>query len=122
MSVNLKRSNAPIFWLLFGAGGMLSALLGPMLVFITGIAVPLGLILSPDAMSYTHMQVFAHHWLGAGFIWVIVSLFLWHAGHRIFHSLHDIGIHAGTTAKLICYGIPLVATIVAARAALVSLT
>jgi fumarate reductase subunit D len=38
----LKRSNAPIFWALFGAGGMLSALLGPMLVFITGIAVPLG--------------------------------------------------------------------------------
>lgn len=122
MSANLKRSNAPIFWLLFGAGGMLSALLGPMLVFITGIAIPLGLILSPDAMSYAHMQAFAHHWLGAGFVWVIVSLFLWHAGHRIFHSLHDIGIHAGTTAKLICYGIPLVATIVAARAALVSLS
>ena len=39
-----KRSNAPIFWGLFGAGGMLSALLGPMLVFITGIAVPLGFV------------------------------------------------------------------------------
>ena len=34
----MKRSNAPIFWLLFGAGGMLSALLGSMLIFITGIA------------------------------------------------------------------------------------
>ena len=31
----------PIFWSLFGAGGMLSALTGPVLVFITGIAVPL---------------------------------------------------------------------------------
>ena len=55
----LKRSNAPIFWALFGAGGMLSALLGPMLVFITGIAVPLGLILPADTMSYPHMLAFA---------------------------------------------------------------
>jgi fumarate reductase subunit D len=30
----MKRSNAPIFWLLFGAGGMLSALLGTALVLI----------------------------------------------------------------------------------------
>jgi fumarate reductase subunit D len=53
MKPTLKRSNAPIFWALFGAGGMLSALLGPMLVFITGIAVPLGLLLlPPDTMSY----------------------------------------------------------------------
>src|SRR5213076_842866 len=40
----MKRSNKPIFWSLFGAGGMLSALIGPMLIFITGIAVPTGLM------------------------------------------------------------------------------
>ena len=44
----MKRSNAPIFWLLFGAGGMLAALLGPVLVAITGIAVPLGWPLRAD--------------------------------------------------------------------------
>ena len=60
----MKRSNAPIFWLLFGAGGMLAALLGTMLVFITGIAVPTGWTLSPELMSYTRMQTFAQHWLG----------------------------------------------------------
>ena len=26
--------------------------------------------------------------------------------------LHDIGIHAGTGAKLVCYGLPLLATVV----------
>ncbi len=108
----LKRSNAPIFWLLFGAGGMLSALIGPALVFITGLAIPLGLIFAPDAFSYAHMQAFAHHLLGKAFILAVIALFLWHAGHRIFHSLHDVGIHAGTLAKLICYGIPLVGTLV----------
>ncbi len=110
----LKRSNAPIFWLLFGAGGMVSALIGPALVFITGIAVPLGLIFAPDAMSYQHMHAFAQNWLGKIAILAVISLFLWHAGHRIFHTLHDIGIHAGTVAKLICYGIPLAGTLLAA--------
>ena len=47
-AVPRKRSNAPIFWLLFGAGGMLSALLGTVLVFITGIAAPLGFMLAAD--------------------------------------------------------------------------
>ena len=110
----MKRSNAPIFWALFGAGGMLSALFGPMLVFITGVAVPLGLLLPSDLMSYPRMLAFAQHWVGKGFIFAVIALFAWHAAHRIFHSLHDIGIHAGLAAKLTCYGGALFITLAAA--------
>lgn len=53
----MKRSNEPIFWSLFGAGGLLAALIGPALVFITGIAVPL-VLMNPDTMSYAHMLAF----------------------------------------------------------------
>ena len=109
-----KRSNAPIFWGLFGAGGMLAALFGPMLVFITGIAVPLGLLLPAGTMSYSNMLAFAQNFIGKGFIFVVISLFLWHAAHRIFHSLHELGIHAGMGAKLLTYGVALVATLVSA--------
>jgi fumarate reductase subunit D len=109
----MKRSNAPIFWLLFGAGGMLSALLGAILVFITGLAVPLGWPLSADLMSYPHMLAFAQHWLGKSFLFVVIALFAWHAAHRILCSLHDLGIHKGLVAKLICYGSALVLTVVA---------
>ena len=119
MKAPLQRSNAPIFWALFGAGGMLSALLGPMLVFITGLAVPLGWLLPPDTMSYPRMLAFAQNFIGKGFIFAIIALFLWHAAHRIFHSLHDIGIHAGTAAKLLCYGSAMVGTLLAAYALLV---
>ncbi len=107
----MKRSNAPIFWGLFGAGGMLSALFGPMLVFITGIAVPLGLLLPPDLMNYPSMLAFAQNWAGKSFIFVVVALFIWHAAHRIFHSLHDVGIRTGALAKLLCYGSALVVTL-----------
>lgn len=114
MRSGLKRSNAPIFWALFGGGGMLSALLGPMLVFITGIAIPLGLLLPAGAMSYPKMLAFAQNWIGKGFVFAIIALFLWHAAHRIFHTLHDVGIHAGVGAKLICYGSALVGTVISA--------
>jgi len=114
MKSGLKRSNAPIFWSLFGAGGMLSALFGPMLVFITGIAVPLGFMLPADAMSYPKMLAFAQNFIGKGFILAVIALFLWFAAHRIFHSLHEVGIHAGVGAKLICYGSAFVATIISA--------
>jgi hypothetical protein len=48
----MKRSVAPTFWLLFGAGGMLSALFGPALVLITGLAAPTGIGISPAFISY----------------------------------------------------------------------
>ncbi len=114
MKPTLKRSNAPIFWALFGAGGMLSALFGPMLVFITGLAIPLGLLLPPDTLSYAKVLAFAQHFIGKSFIFAVIMLFLWHAAHRIFHTLHDVGIHAGTGAKLLCYGLALIGTLVAA--------
>jgi len=114
----MKRSNAPIFWALFGAGGMLSALIGGVLVIITGLAAPTGMGLPGDTLSYAKVLAFTQSWPGKLALFVVISLFLWHAAHRIFHSLHDIGIHAGTGAKLLCYGLAMVGTLIAAYALL----
>jgi fumarate reductase subunit D len=51
---------------------------------------------------------------------VVIALFLWHGTHRIFHSLHDLGIHTGALAKLVCYGGALALTVIVA-ASLISL-
>ena len=110
----MKRSNDPIFWSLFGAGGMLSALVGAALVFVTGIGVPRGILVSKDLMQYQHMLAFAQHWFGKIIVFAVIVLFLWHAALRIFHMLHDFGVHAGTGAKLVCFGVPLLCTIAAA--------
>lgn len=108
-----KRSNAPIFWTLFGAGGMLSALTGPVLVFMTGIAIPMGFLLAPEVMSYPRMLGFAQHIVGKLCILAVIILYLWHAAHRIFKSLHDVGIHPGPASKLACYGTAFAGSVVA---------
>lgn len=115
----MKRSNEPIFWALFGAGGMLAALIGPALVFITGIAVPFGVMLVPDTMSYRSMLALSEHWAGKCFILAVIALFLWHAAHRIAILLHDLGIHAVAVIKISCYGFALLGSMVAAYTLLV---
>ena len=113
-----KRSTQPVFWLLFGAGGMLSALIGWMLVFITGVAIPLGIFLPPDLLSYDHAAAFSRHWAGKAFLFVVIALFLWHGAHRIFHSLHDLGVPSKAASAIACYGIALMGTLAAGSALL----
>jgi fumarate reductase subunit D len=107
----MKRSNEPIFWSLFGAGGVLSALVGPALILVTGLLVPAGIWLPGDAMSYERMHVFTGHWLGKLAIVAVISLFLWHGMHRVYHGLHDLGVHAGKGTMVLCYGVAFVATL-----------
>lgn len=114
----MKRSNAPVFWLLFGGGGMLSALLGTAMVYVTGFAAPLGLPPAAGLFTYPRMLALAQHPLGKAALFVVISLFAWHAVHRIFHSLHDVGVRAGTAAKLACYGTALLITVATGAALL----
>jgi len=110
----MKRSNEPIFWALFGAGGMVSALLGPVLIFVTGLAVPLGFVLPRRTMDYGAMLDFARNPIGKLAILAVISLFLFHGCHRMVHSLHDLGIRTGQTAQILFYGFAITGTVIAA--------
>ncbi|HQY72049.1 MAG TPA: fumarate reductase subunit FrdD [Pseudomonadales bacterium] len=107
----MKRSNAPIFWTLFGAGGMLAALVGAMLVYLTGIAGPARIGLPAATMDYAQVLAFARHPASQLVLFGVIALFLWHAAHRIYHSLHDLGVHVGLAAKLACYGSAMAGTL-----------
>jgi fumarate reductase subunit D len=96
----MKRSNKPVFWSLFGAGGMLSALIGPALIFITGIALPLGGV----PRAYERAQAIALHPLGKLALVLVIGLFLFHGCHRMYHCVHDFGIHVGPGMKAAFHG------------------
>ena len=110
----MKPSRQPPLWMLFGAGGMLAALIGWMLVFITGLAAPLGLPSARAMLSYGHLVSLARNPLGKLFLLAVVSLFMWHAVHRIYHTLHDFGIKPGPGSWIACYGSAIAVTVAAA--------
>ena len=110
----MKRSNEPVFWALFGAGGMLSALIGPMLVLVTGVLVPLGLLLPVDSFSAPRVLAFVMHPLGKLAVLTVISLFMFHGCHRLLHSLHDLGLHTGRAGRVVFYGAAACASALAA--------
>jgi fumarate reductase subunit D len=106
----MQRSNEPFFWGLFGAGGMLTAICAPILIFVVLILPTFG---APGAL-----KVFYGSALGRLFIWVFISLGAWCALHRIVHCLHDMRWHWSKT-PLFCYGLALVMTLLGLYGALV---
>ena len=108
----MKRSNEPITWLPFGAGGMLSALIAPVLVLVTGLLVPLG-VLPRNFMSYQRMLAFAQNPLGKLLLLAVISLFLLHGCHRLVTTLHDYGLKAGHAPMVLFFGAAVMASLFA---------
>ena len=99
-----KRTNEPVFWSLFAAGGVVAAFMLPVMIFITGIAVPVGLM-APETLAYERLLTFAAQWPAKLILFTVVALPLWHGVHRIYHGLHDLGIDWGRKIiKWLCYG------------------
>jgi fumarate reductase subunit D len=100
----MKRSVAPIFWLMFGAGGMLAALVGPALVIMTGLVVPTGVGNSTTIMDYAHAIAFAQHPFGKLVLLAVISLFAWHGAERIYLTLKDMHLGPKFTLAWLSYG------------------
>jgi fumarate reductase subunit D len=107
-----KRPIEPLFWLLFSAGGMLAALLIPILLLLFGLAFPLGV--EPPRYDYIHALV--RHPLTRVVLFLLCMLGLFHWAHRFRYTLYD-GLQVKHVSELInvfCYGGAIVGSVVAA--------
>ncbi|MCI2423934.1 hypothetical protein MOQ72_41700 [Saccharopolyspora sp. K220] len=97
-----RRSPEPVLWLLFSAGGLVAALLIPVLLVLFGIAFPLGW-LAPDP---AHLLSVLRHPVTKLILLVLCVLSLFHWAHRFRYTLHD-GLRLKRLNPLIvltCYG------------------
>lgn len=108
-----KRSNEPFLWLLFSAGGVVSAMLMPIHILLFGIAIPLGIAEDP---GYERLRAIAGHPITKIYLLVFCTLPLFHWAHRFRFTLYD-GLqikHLNELINLFCYGGAVLGTVVAA--------
>jgi fumarate reductase subunit D len=96
----MAKSNKPIFWSLFAAGGTLAAFLAPVLALLF---LMLSLNHAPDLMSYAKLHAFAAHWFGKLFLFGVITLFLWHAAHRLRVTFYDFGVRNDSVVAIVVY-------------------
>lgn len=96
----MAKSNKPLLWLPFAAGGLVAAFIIPVLILVTGVLVPLGFLHLP----YARVFAFAHNPLGKLILFGVVALSAWHAAHRLRMTAHDLGLGGGLAVRLSCYG------------------
>jgi fumarate reductase subunit D len=96
----MAKSNKPVVWSLFAAGGTLAAFLAPVLVLLFLLAA-LGHV--PSLLGYAQLHAFAAHWFGKLFLLVVITLFLWHAAHRLRVTLHDFGLRQDRIVAAVVY-------------------
>jgi fumarate reductase subunit D len=99
----IKRDAEPLLWMLFSAGGVVSAMLMPALSFLFGVAFPLGWMTPPNR---EHMRALLANPLVALVLVGLIVLSLFHWAHRFRHTLYD-GLQIKHLEGLIattCYG------------------
>ena len=109
----MPRSKTPLLWLLFSAGGTVSALLFPLHLLLTGLAFPLGWLSAPNHAAMTELLSSP---LARVYLFIVISLPLFHGAHRFRYTLYD-GLqlkHLTIPIVIFTYGTALVATVAAA--------
>lgn len=99
----IRRSAEPLLWMMFSAGGVVAALVLPMLLFLFGVAFPLGWLAPP---SVDHLAAVIGHPLTRLALIGVCTVSLFHAAHRFRYTLYD-GLqikHLNELIAILCYG------------------
>ena len=108
----MAKSNEPIWWSLFSAGGMVAAMVFPILIVITGILVPLELV-GNDPLNFERIYSAVSHPFIKPVLFIVIILPLFHWAHRFRFTLVDVGLKSvSTPIAILCYGGAIAGTIV----------
>ena len=108
----MSKSNEPVLWLLFSAGGMISAMVFPMLLIITGVILPFELA---GEVTFERIHNAVKNPVVKLFLFFVIALPFFHWAHRFRFTLIDIGLkQISFLISLLCYGGAITGTIVAA--------
>src|SRR5258708_492453 len=97
-----NRSNEPLLWLLFSAGGVVAAMLIPIHRCLFGLAFPLGWLNGP---SYRRLLELVRHPFTRLYLCVLCTLSLFHWAHRFRYTMYD-GLqikHLNEVINTFCY-------------------
>jgi fumarate reductase subunit D len=108
-----QRTIEPFLWFLFSAGGVMAAMFIPVLLFLFGVAFPLGWLTPPE---HGYLLAVVRHPLTRLLLFALCMLSLFHWAHRFRYTLYD-GLQIKQLDELInglCYGGAVVGTLLAA--------
>ena len=98
------RSDEPMYWLLFGAGGMVASMVLPAIMVVLIAAGYTSDDLNSGFLNLNQVHNIFSNWLLSLIVFGVVFLLSFYALHRMHHSSHDFGIHSKIT-WYIAYGL-----------------
>ena len=98
----MAKSNKPIIWGTFAAGGEIVSLMTPVMILLT-LLVAFGHV--PAGLGYEKLHAFAAGWFGKLVLFVIVFLSLWSQAHRLRITCFDFGLRADGLVATVFYAI-----------------
>jgi len=109
----MAKSNEPIWWSLFSAGGMVAAMVLPILIVITGILVPFGLA-GEDPLNFERIHSAVSQKDSVKLVlFIVITLPFFHWAHRFRFTLIDVGLKSvSTLISVLCYGGAIAGTII----------
>lgn len=98
-------------WGLFAAGGTVSAFVFPALITLF-LLMSLGRV--PEGLQFDHIHAFASTLVGKVSLFVVISLSLWHAAHRLRVVFHDFGVRLDKAVANAVYLVAFIGTLMTA--------
>ena len=97
-------ADEPVYWLLFGAGGMAVAIVLPAIIILmlaAGLSSP---DINSGLLNFEQIKGALGNWFVSLIVFSVMTGVFFHAFHRMYHSLHELGVHVTKLHWFLFYG------------------